>query len=266
MDVDLDFAVRLAQQAGEYLETQYRSAETSIGLKPDRSVVTQADVAADRMIRTAIQARYPDDLYLSEELQPGLMDGHKEQLPAIWVVDPLDGTTNFSLGLPIWGTLITRLVDGWPYLAVMYFPMLGEFFTAQLGKGAFLNGEKIWIDPQKSRPPVSFFACCSRTFRNYRVGVPFKPRILGSAAYNLCCVARSIAILSFEATPKIWDIAGAWLFLQEAGGYIRAFDGNQIFPVTGSGDFAKQDFPVIAGLTPELVERWRGEIQPISNG
>jgi myo-inositol-1(or 4)-monophosphatase len=178
----------------------------------------------------------------------------------VWVVDPLDGTTNFSLGLPIWGILLTRLVDGWPDLAAMYFPMLDEMYTTQRGQGAYLNGVKIEI--KQNSQPISFFACCSRTYRNYQVNIPFKPRILGSAAYNLCCVARSIAVLSFEASPKIWDIAGAWLLLQEAGGWIQTYDGSQPFPAIAALEYARLDFPVMAGATPELVQRWQREIKP----
>jgi myo-inositol-1(or 4)-monophosphatase len=262
MDLALDFAIQLAHQAGQFLVTQYRTPGSVASLKSDHSVVTIADLAADQLIRDAIQAAYPDDLYLSEELQPALGESPGEKMPALWIVDPLDGTTNFSLGLPIWGILLTRLVGGWPDLAAMYFPMLDEMYTTQRGQGAYLNGEKVEV--KQNNQLTSFFACCSRTFRLYQVDIPFKPRILGSAAYNLCCVARSSAVISFEASPKIWDIAGAWLLLQEAGGWIETYDGSQPFPVIPPLEYARLDFPVIAGATPELVRRWQREIKPRS--
>ncbi len=265
MDPALDFAIQLARQAGLYLSGRFFAPDNETRLKPDHSVVTDADVAADRMICDAIQAAYPEDLYLSEELQPALEGFQGESVPAIWVVDPLDGTTNFSLGLPIWGVLLCRLVSGRPDVAALYFPLLDELYTAQRGVGAFLNGEKIWLPEQGKRRPVSFFACCSRTFRHYQVNIPFKPRILGSAAYNVCCVARSIAILSFDVSPKIWDIAGAWLLLEEAGGSIQTYDGSQPFPVRASQAYAEMNFPVLAGATPELISRWQREIQPKPN-
>ncbi len=89
-------------------------------LKGDRSVVTEADLAADRLISASIHGEYPGDAFLSEELQPSISG---EDVDAIWVIDPLDGTTNFSLGLPIWGVSIARLVGGWPDIGVLYFPI-----------------------------------------------------------------------------------------------------------------------------------------------
>jgi myo-inositol-1(or 4)-monophosphatase len=74
-------------------------------------------------------------------------------------------------------------------------------------------------------------------------------------------VARSIAVLSFDVSPKIWDIAGAWLLLEEAGGSIQTYDGSQPFPVRASQAYADMNFPVLAGATPELIARWRQEIQ-----
>ena len=261
MDPVLDFAIQLARRAGQFLSGRFQALDNEISLKPDRSVVTQADLASDRLIREAIQHDYPDDLYLSEELQPVLDEFPAASMPSIWVVDPLDGTTNFSLGLPIWGVLLCRLVAGWPDTAVLYFPMLDELYTAQRGRGAYRNGEKLVLRMEDKDRLISFFACCSRTFRRYQVNIPFKPRILGSAAYNLCCVARSIAVLSFDASPKIWDIAGAWLLLNEAGGYIQTYDSSRPFPVSTGLEYARLNYPVIAGATPEVVARWRQEIQ-----
>jgi myo-inositol-1(or 4)-monophosphatase len=262
MDSVLDFAIQLARQAGQFLSNRYLAPDNKTRLKPDHSVVTDADVAADLLIREAIRAAYPDDLYLSEELQPALGDLEGETAPPIWVVDPLDGTTNFSLGLPIWGVLLCRLVSGWPDVAALYFPMLDELFTAQRGLGAYRNGEKLELPEHGKSQPVSFFACCSRTFQRYQVSIPFKPRIMGSAAYNVCCVARSIAVLSFDVSPKIWDIAGAWLILEEAGGSIRTYDGSLPFPVRAGQAYADMNFPVLAGVTPAVVSRWQKEIQP----
>ena len=261
MDPALDFAIQMARLAGQFLSSRFLAPDNEMRLKADHSVVTEADVAADRMICDAIRAAYPDDLYLSEELQPLLGDLQGETAPPIWVVDPLDGTTNFGLGLPIWGVLLCRLVSGWPDVAVLYFPLLNELYTAQRGLGAFRNGEKLGLPEQGKSRPASFFACCSRTFRHYQVNIPFKPRILGSAAYNVCCVARSIAVLSFDVSPKIWDIAGAWLLLEEAGGSIQTYDGSQPFPVRAGQAYADMNFPVLAGATPELIARWRQEIQ-----
>ena len=219
--------------------------------KPINRLVTEADLAADRFIAAAISERFPGDRILSEELAPALIESENQTL---WVVDPLDGTTNFSLGLPFWGVSIARLQGGYPEVGALYFPRLDELYTTRRGAGAFFNNQRIQVSPPDPNQPWSFFSCCSRTFRDYEIGIKYKPRILGSAAYSLCCVARGIALLAFEATPKVWDIAAAWLLLQEAGGAVATYDDSQPFPLDAAQDYSQMPFPTLAAATPELLE------------
>lgn len=227
-------------------------------LKRDRSLVTEADLAADRWIAAAIQERFPGSKILSEELNPVLA----EKAPEVWVVDPLDGTTNFSLGLPIWGVSIALLVDGWPYAAAVHFPVLGETFTAAIEQGVRLNGERISARPGEPGRPDTFFSCCSRTHRRYEVSVRYKTRILGSTSYSVCAVARGMALISFEATPKIWDIAACWLIVREAGGVVETYDNSQPFPLQPGRDYQLTDYPILAAASPELLAYARREIRP----
>lgn len=259
MQPELDFAIQLSRQTGMLLLEYFQPSGIHANLKADRSVVTEADMAADRMIAENIQANYPADSILSEELQPSAPNYTGQN---VWIVDPLDGTTNFSLGLPIWGLSIALIVDGWPELASLYFPTIEELYTTQRGQGSYLNGNQITVKPPDPSQPWSFFSCCSRTFRNYSVCIPYKTRILGSAAYSLCCVARGISLIGFEARPKIWDIAGTWLLVQEAGGVIETYDGSTPFPLTPGKDYSRQDFPTLAAATPRLISRARQQIQP----
>jgi myo-inositol-1(or 4)-monophosphatase len=263
MPTSLDFAIQLARRAGKLLAEQYQSAGITTNIKVDRSVVTNADIAADQLIAAAIRESYPDDLLMSEELNP-TFPAETEPGPArsAWIVDPLDGTTNFSLGLHIWGTLLAHLKDGQPDTAVMYFPLLDEIYYAQRGEGAYLNGKRIQVHPPDDNHPFTFFACCSRTFRRYQVSVPYKIRILGSTGYSLSTVARGMSILGFEASPKIWDIAAAWLLVKEAGGVIETLDGSQPFPLQPGIDYARRSFPSLAAPTPELAARARQQIVP----
>lgn len=261
-DEPLTFAVQLAQQAGKLLLTYFHSEELHTELKSDRSVVTQADLAADRLLQSAIRRAFPADALLSEEQQPdeaGLEVGAGR---AVWIVDPLDGTTNFSLGLHYWGVLLARLVNGWPEIAVMFFPTIHELYSAQRGQGAYLNHAPLRVKPPEANRPLSFFACCSRTFRHFQVSVPYKARILGSAAYTLASVARSTAILGFEATAKIWDLAAPWLVVQEARGVIETLDGSQPFPLVAGTDYTRRSFPVLAAANAEIAGRAHQQILP----
>ncbi|MGE5225157.1 MAG: inositol monophosphatase family protein [Omnitrophica WOR_2 bacterium] len=258
MDSTLSFTTSLAQTAGQLLLDRFKISGTRGKLKPDRSVVTEADFAADHLITDEIGKQFPGETIISEELQPVYAGGATK----VWVIDPLDGTTNYSLGLPFWGVSIARLIDGWPDTACVYFPMLDELYTAQRGMGAFFNQETLQLDEHVLEKPATFFSCCSRTFRRYHIQVPYKPRILGSAAYSFCCLARGIALLSFEATAKIWDIAGAWLVVNEAHGMIEAYGAPSPFPVIPGSDYSQRSFPTLAAATPELIEKAHRWIQP----
>jgi myo-inositol-1(or 4)-monophosphatase len=258
----IEVAIHIAKRTGERLQKHFQSTGLKTNLKVDRSVVTNADLDADHFISSALLESYPKDLILSEELHTTVSFSNNDEEKAIWIVDPLDGTTNFSLGLHIWGVLLTRLTHGYPDLTVMYFPMIDELYTAQRGQGACLNGSEIKVKPFSKERPLPFFSCCSRTFRLHEIKVPYKPRILGSAAYSFCCVARGIAVLGFDATPKIWDIAGAWLLVEEAGGIIENFYGQPPFPLQSDTDYANQNLTTIAAPSKSLIDKARNHIIP----
>lgn len=254
----LEFAAGLARRTGDLLLDYYGGQKTQATLKTDKSVVTEADLAADRFIAAAISERFPGDRILSEELAPALVESENQ---TIWVVDPLDGTTNFSLGLPFWGVSIARLQHGYPELGALYFPCLDELYTTRRGAGAFFNGRRLQVQPPDPSRPWSFFSCCSRTFRDYEINIKYKPRILGSAAYSLCCVARGIALIAFEATPKIWDIAAGWLVVEEAGGSLGTLDGSQPFPPVPAQDHSLRHYPTLAAATPERLSWAKAKIK-----
>jgi myo-inositol-1(or 4)-monophosphatase len=255
----LDFAIQLALETGELLKGYYQHHGGQARAKLDHSVVTEADMAADRHISQSIQEAFPQDILLSEEINPHLPQDISDP---VWIIDPLDGTTNFFLGLPIWGVSIARLEGGMPLMAVLHFPMLGEMYHTQLDQGAYLNEKNIQVKPPHPDQPAAFFSCCSRTHRKYAIQVPYKPRILGSATYSLCAVARGIAVLGFEATPKIWDIAGVWLLVTEAGGNIESYSGASPFPLASGRDYSQQNFPTLAAPSQELLTLARSQIIP----
>jgi len=256
----LDFAVELVQTAGDLLLERYYRKEKGISIKFDGTLVTNADIEINELIQERIQQQYPHELFYSEEMhyEAGKLpdDAH------IWVIDPIDGTTNFALGLSIWGVLVARLEAGFPQLAAMYFPLLNELYTVQRQKGAFLNGQRIHTHPPSADQPFSFFACCARTFRHYDVSIRYKARILGSAAYSFCCLARGVAVVAFESTPKIWDIAGPWLLVEEAGGAIATLEADSPFPFDPEATAFNHEFPTLAAASPQLLAKARLQIKP----
>jgi myo-inositol-1(or 4)-monophosphatase len=220
-------------------------------------VVTEADLAADQFITKEIEQNYPHDEIVSEESSHFLKD---TQSPT-WVIDPLDGTTNFSLGLPIWGVSIARLEDGYPVLGAIYFPRLNELYTALQGSGAYLNGVRLLAREPDPTQPMSFFACCSRSFRAFNISVPYKPRIMGSSVYSFCLVARGSALLALDVTPKIWDLAAVWILVKESGGTIDTFEGSSVFPISPNIDYSQTSYPTLASATQKLFEMGHRKIQ-----
>jgi myo-inositol-1(or 4)-monophosphatase len=257
MDDASIFAVNLALKAGNKAREFFNPAGIHASSKPDRTVVTEADLALDKMIALAIHEQYPKDEIISEESSHSVQNN---QGPT-WIVDPLDGTTNFSLGLSIWGVSIARINQGYPELGALYFPMINELYTARQGSGAFLNNQPIHARAPNPAQPMSFFACCSRTLRYYDVSIPYKARILGSCTYSFCMVARGLALLGFDATPKIWDLAAIWVLVEEAGGNIAGFEGTSAFPVMMQDDYSSINYPTLASATPELFSMGQKKIQ-----
>jgi myo-inositol-1(or 4)-monophosphatase len=251
------FVVQLTLKAGNLLREIYKPTGMPAMVKSDHTVVTEADFAADKMITHEIKTNFPNDAIISEESTHRLENADS----AVWIIDPLDGTTNFSLGISIWGVSIARIVNGAPTLGVLYFPMINELYTTRQGSGSYLNQKKIMVSAPNPAQPMSFFACCSRSFRNYDISIPYKPRILGSAAYSFCLVARGSALLGFDATPKIWDLAAAWLLVEEAGGVITAFEGSPAFPISADLDFGKANFPTLAAANVDVFHSGKSKIQ-----
>lgn len=256
MDKILDFTTQLALETGNLLRTYYQTQGIRVKLKSDQTVVTEADLAANQLIQKTIRAEFPADGILSEEGNTI----YPRDNPYVWIIDPLDGTTNFSLGLHYWGVSIARLKDGFPDLAVLFFPIIEELFTAVKGGGAYLNGNPLLVVPPDLSNPNTFFSCCSRAHRNYTINIEYKTRILGSAAYSLASISRSSAILAFEVTPKVWDFSGSWLVTQEAGGTIGPISGNSPFPLIPGIDYSTKSYATLAGVTPEIWTRGQERI------
>lgn len=251
MTTALNFTEDLATQTGELLKTFFHLDGIDAEVKSDRTVVTEADLSADRFIREAIRAAYPDDEILTEETNPIEINPSKP----LWVVDPLDGTTNFSLGLHIWGVSIARIVNGYTETAALHFPLFDELYSAQRNQGAFLNHKPLTVNPLRPEMPTAFFTCCSRALRRYNLDIRYKFRLLGSAAYDFCLVARGGAIAGFQSNTKIWDIAAGWLVLEEAGGTAQSHPSGSPFPYYADRQPPDTPYPILMAANPEIAAR-----------
>jgi myo-inositol-1(or 4)-monophosphatase len=233
----LTTAVEAVVLAGDMQMAQF-GRHFHIDKKGKIDLVTEVDVAVERAFRTLIAGRFPDHQILAEEL------GGAAAVPPgpCWVFDPIDGTTNFAHGLPIFCASLALEIDGVPEVAAVYDPNRKELFTAERGGGAFLNGAPLRVsaaDRLVDAMLVTGFPYDVHTRVDEIVGLfgafvgqARAVRRLGSAAIDLCYVAAGRMDGFWEADLKPWDVAGGALIVVEAGGRITNTSGE---PFTSRG-------------------------------
>lgn len=247
----LDFAVSLAAECSDFAVSQFRLHPAQ--RKRDGTLVTATDVAIDRMISQRLSAAFPHHRVLSEE-QITAYDAGAE---FTWVIDPIDGTTNFARGLPIWGVSIALLHDGLPVVGVVDFPLTQERFSATAGGGAWRSGERIQSYEGEHADDQQLLMKCTRTDQRMQMRTPLKSRVCGSAAYHLCKVADGTALIGVEATPKVWDLAAAWLILIEASAVITTWRQEPVFPLAAiSKEYVAAATPVIAAANQAILREF----------
>ncbi len=266
----LSFAHHLVDEVAEVL-LNYFGGTRDADVKADGTLITQADLEANRLIVGAIQSQYPDHDIISEELNTVY-----EGAPWCWIVDPLDGTTNFTQGVPVWAVSIALAHAGWPVMGLVDVPPLGIRYHAVKGAGAFEtrtgidrgSGRAIRVMPavdlaDSERLQNELFAMCSRTLQRYRVDVPMKPRVIGAAAYNFCLTAAGICVTSMDVTPKVWDMAAGWLLVHEAGGVVQQLEGTPIFPLVAGRDYAATYYPQLSASTASVARDLQRRIRHV---
>jgi myo-inositol-1(or 4)-monophosphatase len=196
------------------------------------NLVTEIDVAVERMFRAMIRERFPEHRVLAEELG----GGDEPASRFCWIFDPLDGTTNFAHGLPIFCSSLALEVDERIEIAAVYDPTRKELFTAERGEGARLNGAPLRVSASATLIdsllvtgfPYDVHDALDEIvglFRDF-VGRARAVRRLGSAAIDLCYVAAGRLDGFWEQRLQPWDIAAGVLLVEEAGGRVSAFDGS----------------------------------------
>jgi myo-inositol-1(or 4)-monophosphatase len=261
----LNFAQMTTDRVGAQLLADFGQAQAIE--KKDGSLVTQSDQWADQVIRDAIATTFPTHGVLSEEVE--------HIFPAqewCWIIDPLDGTTNFARGIPIWGISLGLLYQGTPVFGYVHLPPLQQSFHGWwLGnsgldgpQGAFLNQRPIHSSVDRLTKN-HFFNLCARSISVLQNPFPCKIRMLGVATYNLLTVAAGATLGGVEATPKIWDIAAVWAITQAAGAVWTALDQQAIFPLQVGQDYSDRPFPTLVVSRPDLVPIFQPLVQSIGS-
>jgi myo-inositol-1(or 4)-monophosphatase len=234
-----------------------RFAQSQRSVKPDGSIVTEADLAVQARLVGELRRLTPDIDVLGEEMRRDEQERLMARAGAgLWCLDPLDGTSNFAAGIPFFSISLALIREGRPVLGLVYDPVREECFSARAGAGAWVNGERLL--PRSVGLPlprciaVVDFKRLDRALRRRLVDEPpfSSQRNFGSSALEWCWLAAGRYHLYLHGGQKLWDYAAGMLILDEAGGRTTRL-GRE---AAAAGDMGVRS--AVAALDPELFTQW----------
>lgn len=227
----------LLKKAGEtIIMPAFREHASTRTIKKDGSVVTETDLKCQQFLQDKLLALHPDIAFLGEEM------GQEEQSECLshggrfWCVDPLDGTSNFTIPLPHFASSLALIEDGRPVFACIHDPLLDETFTATSGGGAFLNGKPIHVSPHSLLASAVGFIDFKRLEQETAAMLATKKlfrsqRNLGTCALEWAWLAAGRAHFIIHGGEKIWDYSAGSLIAEEAGSVVTDFNGIHPFHI-----------------------------------
>ncbi|UCG01201.1 MAG: inositol monophosphatase [Candidatus Heimdallarchaeota archaeon] len=255
----LNVAIEASQKAGKLIiDLFYKDIE--ITTKPDQSIITEADLKADTIIRSIIYENFPSHDVLSEE--SGRSNHSSEYL---WIIDPLDGSTNFSVRNPFIAVSIGLLRRDHPLLGVVYSPFQDELFRAEINRGAFLNNKPISVDEKVAFENAFLAFDNGRDLHSRNKMIQIykrlkarnnKVRQVGAAALELCYVASGRFGAFIAPGLNSWDILAGELIVKEANGLTTDFQNNS-FTLTSSNIIASSHslHPILLDIVKDLPRK-----------
>jgi myo-inositol-1(or 4)-monophosphatase len=238
-------------------------ARSTADYKSDGSIVTEADLAMQQALTTALAERYPTVAMLGEEVS------EEQQLEVInssddyWCLDPVDGTTNFHATVPLFSVSLGLISQGEVQLGIVYDPNRDEFFGAIKGQGFWINGARV-ARPDQPREPgsciafIDFKRLSDAISTSLVLDTPYKSqRNIGTCALEWAWLAAGRVNLLLHGRERIWDYSAGVLLTREAGGRCETFDAEPVFKQT------LVPRSVIAASTPELFELWATRIRAV---
>jgi histidinol-phosphatase len=228
IESDLTFALQLADAADETTLPRFRARDLVVETKPDLTPVSEADRAAENVLRARIEAERPGDGVVGEEY--GETDGSSGRR---WILDPIDGTKSFVRGIPAWGTLIALEQDGEMVVGVVSAPALRRRWWASRGRGAFADGEPIQVSRVSALEDALFCFTSLTAFDEHGMGDEF--RALAARCWEArgfgdywahVLVAEGSADLAVEPIMNLWDNAAVQVIAEEAGGRFTDVEGR----------------------------------------
>lgn len=230
--------------------------------KPDGTPVTDADHETDAHLAAVIAEAFPDHGVLSEERTTTVPDTEW-----CWIIDPIDGTSNFISGLPWWCMSVALAHEGEVVLALVDAPALHARWSAVRGEGARRDGRRLdvrepvdWRDKRQRHVPLMLTTGTARRAR--RFGIRLNPRVMGSTALDLCTVAEGVAAGSLAMVPHVWDVAAGALLVAEAGGVTVTLQREPLLPLRAGEEHLERSAIVASGPTEGWVREVLGDLPP----
>jgi len=226
------YAIELARGAGAILSRWFGTPQqVEYKDKNRRDPVTGADVESQKFLAKRVSERYPDHGFLGEETGLEVGGGQEETVAPdlVWVVDPLDGTTNFVAGFPVYASSIGVLYRGAPVAGAIYIPWpdeeAGVVMHARKGGGAFVDGEPVSVF-NGEQPEGNRLITLPGAFPGlFRIGEPLRDRVgevrnIGSTTYDVAMTAKGVLQYTIPISPRLWDVAAGTILVIEAGGTV----------------------------------------------
>jgi len=231
-------------------------------IKADGSVVTDADYAMQQALQSALQSRWPHIAFLGEEMPSAQQELIlRESQHGVWIVDPLDGTSNFSVGIPFFAVSVALIIDGEIELGLVYDPVRDECFSAQRDRGARLNGAILSLDAMREVDRltiglVDFKRLSPELAGKLATQPPYKSqRSFGSVALDWCWIAAGRGDVYVHGKQKLWDYAAGQVILAEAGGIAATLDGEPVY----NGSLVPRS--AVLAINQTLFDHWLAYLQ-----
>lgn len=247
--------VEIAQQ-----EINSRFNKIDYELKQDGSLLTEADTAMQAAMQSFLSTNWPNFAFVGEESDKLVQQAALDSEQGCWILDPIDGTTNFANGIAFFSVSLALMIKGELILGLVYDPARDELFSARLGLGAELNNHSIKTEKQL-RPLnqcvgiIDFKRLDDPLATALAIQAPYaSQRSFGSVALDWCWIAAGRGQLYLHGNQSLWDYAAGWLILNEAGGASISLDGQPVLVKK----ITKR--PAVAASNTQLLTSWKNWI------
>jgi len=237
-------------------ELSPRFAKVSRTHKCDGSFLTEADLAVQEQVQNLLLEKYPEIAFLGEEMSKEQQQATLENPQGVWILDPLDGTSNFAAGIPYYAVSLAYIKTGKIEWGMVYDPERDECFSALRGGGAELNGEPLLKQQagvliEKSTAVIDFKRLDSKLASRIAAKPPYSSqRSFGGVALDWCWLAAGRFHLYLHGKQNIWDYAAGHLVFNEVGGSACTLQGDEVF------DFSLEPRSAVAALDSGLFVKW----------